>query len=137
MKKVMNKNKAIIIAMMALISTSFSNPLSAMDKKTDPPGVEIKYLGFLDKNPVFEIIFNNGQVDNYFITIRDEAGTTLHSEKISGKSISRRYRINTEEVIPEGGLRFEIRVGSTNKTEVYVAGITESVTREMAVNKIQ
>ena len=137
MKKVMNKNKAIIIAIMALISTSFSNPLSAMDKKTDPPGVEIKYLGFLDKNPVFEIIFNNGQVDNYFITIRDEAGTTLHSEKISGKSISRRYRINTEEVIPEGGLRFEIRVGSTNKTEVYVAGITESVTREMAVNKIQ
>ena len=137
MKKVMNKNKAIIIAMMALISTSFSNPLSAMDKKSDPPGVEIKYLGFLDKNPVFEIIFNNGQVDNYFITIRDEAGTTLHSEKISGKSISRRYRINTEEVIPEGGLRFEIRVGSSNKTEVYVAGITESVTREMAVNKIQ
>jgi len=137
MKKVMNKNKAIIIAMMALISTSFSNPLSAMDKKSDPPGVEIKYLGFLDKNPVFEIIFNNAQVDNYFITIRDEAGTTLHSEKISGKSVSRRYRINTEEVIPEGGLRFEIRVGSTNKTEVYVAGITESVTREMAVNKIQ
>src|SRR6186713_446218 len=137
MKKVMNKNKAIIIAMMALISTSFSNPLSAMDKKSDPPGVEIKYLGFLDKNPVFEIIFNNVQVDNYFITIRDEAGTTLHSEKISGKSVSRRYRINTEEVIPEGGLRFEIRVGSTNKTEVYVAGITESVTREMAANKIQ
>jgi len=137
MKKVMNKNKAIIIAMMALISTSFSNPLSAMDKKSDPPGVEIKYLGFLDKNPVFEIIFNNVQVDNYFITIRDEAGTTLHSEKISGKSVSRRYRINTEEVIPEGGLRFEIRVGSTNKTEVYVAGITENVTREMAVNKIQ
>ena len=137
MKKVMNKNKAIIIAMMALISTSFSNPLSAMDKKTDPPGVEIKYLGFLDKNPVFEIIFNNVQVDNYFITIRDEASTTLYSEKISGKSISRRYRINTEEVIPEGGLRFEIRVGSTNKTEVYVAGTTESITREMAVNKIQ
>ena len=137
MKKVMNKNKAIIIAMMALISTSFSNPLSAMDKKSDPPGVEIKYLGFLDKNPVFEIIFNNAQVDNYFITIRDEAGTTLHSEKISGKSVSRRYRINTEEVIPEGGLRFEIRVGSTNKTEVYVAGVTESVTREMTVNKIQ
>ena len=137
MKKVMNKNKAIIIAMMALISTSFSNPLSAMDKKTDPPGVEIKYLGFLDKNPVFEIIFNNVQVDNYFITIRDEASTTLYSEKISGKSISRRYRIDTEEIIPEGGLRFEIRVGSTNKTEVYVAGTTESITREMAVNKIQ
>ena len=137
MKKVMNKSKAIIIGMMAIISTSFSNPLSAMDKKTDPPVVEIKYLGFQDKNPVFEIVFNNVQADNYFITIKGEAGTTLYSEKISGKSISRKYRIDTEEEISEGGLRFEVRVGSTNKTEVYVAGTTESITREMAVNKIQ
>ena len=133
----MNKNKAIIIAMMAFISTSFSTPLSAMDKKSDPPGVEIKYLGFLDKNPVFEITISNVQADNYFITIRGESGIALYTEKISGKNISRKYRIDTEEVIPEGGLRFEIRAGSSNKTEVYVVGTTESITREMAVNKIQ
>src|SRR5436189_4816140 len=105
MKEVMSKNKAFIIALMAIISTSFSNPLSAMDKKGDLPGVEIKYLGFLNKNPVFEIVFNNVQADNYFVTIRDEAGTTLYSEKISGKNISRRYRLDTEELIPQGGLR--------------------------------
>src|SRR5215204_600971 len=132
MKKVMNKNKTIIIAMMAIIGTSFSNPLSAMDKKIDPPVVEIKYLGFNDKNPVFEISINNVQADNYYITVRGESGTALYSEKISGKNISRKYRIDTEEQIPEGGLRFEIRVGSSNKTEVYVAGTTESITREMA-----
>jgi len=137
MKKVMNKNKAIIIAVMAFISTSFGNPLSAMDKKSDPPVVEIKYLGFKEKNPVFEIIINNIQADDYYITVRGESGTALYSEKVSGKNISRKYRIDTEEVIPEGGLRFEIRAGSSNKTEVYVAGTTESITREMAVNKIQ
>jgi hypothetical protein len=137
MKKVMNRNKAIVIAMMAFISTSFGTPVSAMGKKSDPPGVEIKYLGFKDKNPVFEIIINNIQADDFFITIRGESGTALYSEKVSGKNISRKYRIDTEEVIPEGGLRFEIRTGSTNKTEVYIAGTTESITREMAVNKIQ
>ena len=137
MKKAMNRNKAIIIAMMAFIGTSFSNPVSAMDKKSDPPGVEIKYLGFQDKNPVFEIIITNVQADNYFITIRGESGTALYTEKISGKSISRKYRIDTEEVIPANGLRFEIRTGSSNKTEVYVAGTNESITREMAVNKTQ
>ncbi len=137
MKKVMSKNKAIFIGMMAFISTSFSNPLSAMDKKSDPPVIELKYLGFLDKNPVFEIILNNVQADNYYITIRGESGTTLYSEKISGKNISRRYRIDTEEEISDGSLRFEIRAGSSNKTEVYVAGINESTRREMAVNKIQ
>src|SRR4029453_4090418 len=107
MKKVMNKNKAIIVALMAIISTSFSNPVSAMDKKSDPPGVQIKYLGFVQENPVFEITTNNAQADNFFITIRDETGTVLFSEKLSGKNISRRYRIDTDEEIADGGLRFE------------------------------
>jgi hypothetical protein len=134
--KVIN-NKAIIIAMMAFIGTSFSNPVSAMDKKSDPPGVEIRYLGFVNNNPVFEIITNNVQADNFFVTIRDEAGTVLFSEKLSGKNFSRKYRIDTDEEIAEGGLRFEVRSANSKKTEVYVAGISENITREMAVTKIQ
>ena len=137
MKKVMSKNKAFIFGLMAIISTSFSNPVSAMDKKSDPPGVEIRYLGFVNKNPVFEITTNNVQADNFFITIRDEAGTVLFSEKLSGKSLSRRYRIDTEEEITNGGLRFEVRSVKSKKTEVYIAGVSENITREMAVTKIQ
>jgi len=137
MKKVMSKNKAIIIALMAIISTSFSNPVLATDKKNDPPGVEFKYLGFLDKNPVFEIIMNNTKDDNYMITIRDESGTVLYSEKLSGKNLSRKYRIDTEEEIAEGSLRFEVRSVNSKKTEIYLVGVSESTTREMAVNKIQ
>jgi len=137
MKKVMSKNKAIIFGLMAIISTSFSNPVSAMDKKSDPPGVEIRYLGFVNKNPVFEITTSNMQADNFFITIRDEAGTVLFTEKLSGKLLSRRYRIDTEEEIADGGLRFEVRSVKSKKTEVYIAGVSENTTREMAVTKIQ
>ena len=137
MKKVMSKNKAIIFGLMAIISTSFSNPVSAMDKKSDPPGVEIRYLGFVNKNPVFEITTSNVQADNFFITIRDEAGTVLFSEKLSGKKLSRRYRIDTEEEIADGGLRFEVRSVKSKKTEVYIVGVNENITREMAVTKIK
>lgn len=137
MKKVMNKSKAIIIAMVTLISTSFSNTLSAMNKKIDPPVVEIKYLGIQDKNPIFEISTNSADADNFFITIRDRAGNILYSEKLAGKSFSRRYRIDTQEEITDGGLRFEVRAANSKKTEVYVVGVNENVTREVAVNKIQ
>lgn len=137
MKKVMSKHKAIIIALMAIISTSFSNPLLATGKNNEPTAVEIKYLGFQDKNPVFEIIMKNSKSDNLIITISDESGTVLYSEKLSGKNLSRRYRIDTEEEIAEGGLRFEVRSLNNKKKEVYVAGVTENTTREMAVNKIQ
>ena len=137
MKKVMSKNKAIIFGLMVMISTAFGNPVSAMDKKSDPPGVEIRYLGFVNKNPVFEITTSNVQADNFFITIRDEAGTVLFTEKLSGKLLSRRYRIDTEEEIADGGLRFEVRSVKSKKTEVYIAGVSENTTREMAVTKIQ
>ena len=137
MKKTINKSKAIVIALMAIISTSLSNPVLATGKKNDPIGVEIKYLGFRDKNPVFEIIMKNTKNDNFIITIRDESGTVLYSEKLSGKNLSRKYRIDTEEEITAGGLRFEVRSVNNKKTEIYIAGVSENTTREMVVNKIQ
>ena len=137
MKKVMSKNKAIMVALMAMIGTSLVNPVSAMDKKSDPPGVEIKYLGFVDRNPVFEISMNNAEPDNFVVTIRDKTGSILYSERLSGKNLSRKYRIDTEEEITNGGLRFEVRSVNSKKTEVYVVGVNENITREVAVNKIQ
>ena len=136
MKKVMNIKKATVIAIASIFSITFSNPLIAMDKKADP-GVEIKYLGFRERNPVFGININKATTENFVITIRDASGTVLFSEKLTGKNISRQYRIDTEEEIVEGGLRFEVKSVSNNKTEVYIAGVSENITREMAVNKIQ
>jgi hypothetical protein len=136
MKNVMSKNKATIIALMAVIGMAFTNPVVAK-AKTDPPGTEIKYLGIRENNPVFEIIMNNSQTDTFIITIWNEEGTLLFSEKLNGKNMSRRYRIDTEEEIPEGGLRFEVRSVNGKKTEIYIAGTTENIKREMAVNKVQ
>ena len=136
MKKVMNRNKAIVIAFAALLSMAFTNPVNATEKNGEP-GVEIKYIGFLQKNPVFEINISKPESENFVITIRDRSGMVLFSEKLSGKSISRKYRIDTEEEIEEGGLRFEVRSVKNKTTEVYIAGMSENISREMAINKIQ
>jgi hypothetical protein len=135
MKKV-NIRTAIIIAIAAVFSTALTNPVIAMDMKGDP-GVEIKYLGFQQSNPVFEINISKAETENFVITIRDVSGTVLFSEKLTGKNISRRYRIDTQEEIEKGGLRFEVKSVNDNKTEVYVAGVDENIRREMAVNRIQ
>ena len=135
MKKVMNI-KTAIIAITAVFSTAFTNPVIAMDKNTDP-GVEVKYLGFRQSNPVFQININKAETENFVITIRDVSGTVLFSEKLTGKTISRNYRIDTMDEIEKGGLRFEVKSVRNNTTAVYIAGVDESIRREMAVNKIQ
>jgi len=136
MKKVMNSNKAIIIAIVAVFSLAFANPVMAMDKNPDPE-VKVKYLGIQKSNPVFEVNISKAETEKFVITIRNAAGIILFTEKLTGTNITRMYRIDTKEEIEEGGLRFEVKTVSTNKTEVYMAGISESITREMAVNKIQ
>jgi len=136
MKKVINIKTAITIAIVTVFSMALTNPVLAMDKKKDP-GVEIKYLGFQQSNPVFEININKAETENFVITIRDISGTVLFSEKLTGKNISRKYRIDTEEEIEKGGLRFEVKSVSNNKTEIYIAGVDENIRREMAVNRIQ
>lgn len=136
MKKVRNITTAVVIAMAAIFSTAFTNPVIAIEKK-DNPGVEIKYLGFRERNPVFEINISKAETENFVITIRDVSGTVLYSEKLTGKNISRKYRIDTEEEIEKGGLRFEVKSVSDNKTEVYIAGVDENIRREMVVNKIK
>jgi len=135
MKNVMSKNKAVIIAAAAFIGVAFANPVKATE--TDPPPVQVKYLGFQQSNPVFEILFNKPESDSYQVTIKDETGHILYSEKLHGKSISRRYRIDTQDEIASGTLRFEVESANTKKTEVYIVGVKESVTREVAVNKVQ
>ena len=130
----MSKN-TILIAIIAVFSAAFTNPAAAATK-ADPPVTEVKYLGVIGSNPVFELNLKNYQSDNYYITIRDAAGTIIFSEKLSGTNVSRKYRIDTEEEIPEGGIRFEVRSLKTKKVDTYVAGVTENVTREVAVTKL-
>ena len=130
----MNKSKAILIATITVFTTVLTNPANAITK-TDPPVTEIKYLGFVERNPLFELKLNNPDTESYSINIRDASGTIIFSEKLSGKNISRKYRIDTEDEIPEGGLRFEVKSLKTKKTDVYVAGMTENVTREIEVTK--
>jgi hypothetical protein len=135
MKKVMNIKTAIIIAI-AIFSTAFTTPVIVVEKNTDP-GVEVRYLGFRERNPVFQININKAETENFVITIRDVSGTVLFSEKLTGKNISRNYRIDTMDEIEKGGLRFEVKSVRNNTTEVYIAGVDENIRREMAVNKIQ
>lgn len=135
MKGIMNKSKATLIAIIAVLTAVFTNPVMATTK-IDPPVTAVKYLGFVERNPVFELTLNNINVESYLINIRDASGTVIFSEKLSGKNISRKYRIDTEDEIPEGGLRFEVKSLKSKKTDVYIAGMTENVTREIAVTKL-
>ena len=137
MERVMSKNKATIVALMAAIGTTFTSPLLANTTPTEPSGVEVKYLGSVQRNPVFEVNLKNEAGENFIVRVLDATGTVLYTERLEGKNISRKYRIATEDELESGSIRFEIKTVGSKKTAVYAVGVSENTTREMAINKVQ
>lgn len=136
MGNLISKNKATIVALMAAISTTFTSPLLANTNPTEPSAVEVKYLGTVQRNPVFEVNLTNEAGESFIVRVLDASGRVLYKEKLEGKNISRKYRIATEDELESGSIRFEVKTIGSKKTEVYSVGVSENITREMAVNKI-
>ncbi len=45
--------------------------------------------------PVYRLFLKNAENDLYFITVSDNDGTVLYSEKVSGTNITRNYQLNS------------------------------------------
>lgn len=134
MKQAMKNNKAIILSLFALVAMAFTSPAIAADNKENPT-VEIKYIGNLKNQPVFQVNLNNTTDDEFTINIVDQYGYTLYSEKLKGEFISRKYQLNTEE-IADAKLHVEIKAKKANTTEVYEINNKTSFVQEVGFNRI-
>ena len=138
MKNVNRSYKAIILAVVAVLSTVLLNPVRASVNQNDPElsSLNVKYLGMYKNNPVFKLEFNNAEEGVYTVIIKDASGMVLYKERLSGKNITRTYRIATEEELSEDAFQFEIKPLNKKKSEVFSIDFKDNYTREVAINKL-
>lgn len=67
---------------------------SAQSKLPEPT---IKYIGSLDGQPVFGVQLDNVNNSVYHLTIKDDAGDILYSEKIKGKEFSKKFKFESAD----------------------------------------
>lgn len=60
--------------------------------RTVPPAVSISYVGTVNEQPVFQIEFENRNDEVLNLSIRDEQGTILFSEKFRDKKFSKKFQ---------------------------------------------
>src|SRR3954453_14201734 len=65
-----------------------SNPLSAGS---------VNYVGSWDNQPVFKAQFDNEKGDNYTLTIKDNEGNILYSEKFNDRKFSKKFRFDKDD----------------------------------------
>ena len=131
MKQLISKSKMVLA--IALITTFSFTSLQSFAYKGDTP-VEFKYLGNTNDQPVFQLNLNNSESDEFVVTLKNLSGDILYSEKVSGTQISRKYRINTDEIDKE--IRVEVTSKKDNSKTVYTVSRNSHVVEDVVINKL-
>ena len=92
--------------------------VSAQDKGK-PDSVAIEYIGTQDEKPLFQIAFENKEGVLYRVSITDESGETLYTEKFRDKKFSRKFKLESPE-LSRSKLTFTITSEKEKHTQVFV-----------------
>ena len=129
----MNFGKMVIVALALVVA--FSTTSLANDGEKGDNRSELKFIGNVENQPVFELSLANKIEDEYTVVFRDEYGNVLYSEKFKGAGINKKFLLKSEEL---GDTALNVTVKSKNgSTEVYSINRSHSYVEETQVSKVK
>ena len=135
MKKAMRTNGILTIAVLAL-TLAFSTVTLANDEGKNNHVTELKFIGNLENQPVFQLNLNNTEEDEFVVTFRDESGNILYTDKFKGAGITKKFLLKAED-FGDTSLNVVVRSKKNNSTEVYSISRSHSYVEETVVNKVK
>jgi hypothetical protein len=140
MKTLLINSRVAVVALIAVFTLSFASPALAIEKEKNPKEknsipVELKYVGQLNDQPLFELAFNSEEENEYVVIIRDEYGTVLYKDNVKGSAFSKKFLLNTEE-LGNVSLKFEVFGKKTDKTALFEINRNSRVVEDLAVTKL-
>ncbi len=81
-----NYRKLAIVVL--AFTLAFATPAMANDGDKGDQKTELKFIGDLENQPVFQLNLQNREEDEYTVTFRDEYGNVLYSEKFKGAGLT-------------------------------------------------
>ena len=129
------KKVIVSLAMSLFFVLSLNLTASATDEDKKPSTIQLKMISNANEAPVFQLDLNNKEVEEFYVTIKDNFGNTLYSDKIKGSNISKKFKLNPEGMSDES-IRVEVRSKKTNKSEVYTINRSSKYVQETVVNKL-
>jgi hypothetical protein len=126
-----NNRKLAIVAL--AFTLAFSTPTLANDGDKENPTntTELKFIGNLENQPVFQLNLINIEEDEISVTFRDEYGNILYSDKYKGANLSKKFLLKSDE-LGDATLNVTVRSKKNNSTEVYSIDVEETV-----INKVK
>ena len=130
----MNFGKMVIVALALVVA--FSTTALAHDGEKGENKSELKFIGNVENQPVFELSMTNKVEDEYTVVFRDEYGNVLYSEKFKGAGLNKKFLLKSEE-LTDTALNVTVKSKNGSTTEVYSINRSHSYVEETQVNKIK
>ena len=135
MKKAMRNFGIALIA----LTLGFSTVILANDgdkkDKTNHTS-ELKFIGNLENQPVFQLDLTNTEDDEITVTFRDQAGNVIYVNTFKGANISKKFLLKSEE-FGDTALNVSVRSKKNNSTEVYSINRNHTYVEETTVSKLK
>ena len=128
--------KAILsLAMSLFFVVSLNLTAAANDDDKKSSAIEVKVISNDNEQPIFQLDLNNKEVEEFYVTIKDNYGNTLYADKVKGSRISKRFMLSSDGLADES-IRIEVRSKKTNKSEVYTINRSSKYVQETVVSKL-
>jgi hypothetical protein len=112
------------------------NAANAADKKSGKATpYELKYVGRLEDQPVFQLDIENLQKEDVYLRIEDEIGNSLYNNNFNEKNFSKKFQFDISEV---NGTKIRIVLISKNsrQTQVFKISNVQKVVEDIVVTKV-
>ncbi len=134
MKTTKNISKALTFSLFAFLTLTVS--LTGFAGITDSTPVELKFVGNMKNQPVFQLDLHNKLAGEYNIQIKDANNEVIYSETLKGTEISRKYQFLTDEVDART-LQFEITDKKDNTSVIYSVNRQTRTVQDLVINKLK
>ena len=129
-----NYGKLAIVAL--ALTLAFTTPTMANDGEKGDHKTELKFIGNMENQPVFELNLANKIEDEYTVIFRDENGNVLYSDKFKGTGLTKKFLLKLED-LGDTALHVTVKSKNSNTTEVYSINRSHSYVEETQVNKVK
>ena len=124
-----------LVAVLTLTGSAMANGKEKNPKEKNSIPVELKYVGQLNDQPLFELAFSAEEENEYVVIIRDEFGTVLYKDNVKGAAFTKKFLLNTEE-LGNVSLKFEVFGKKTDKTATFQIDRNSRIVEDLAVTKL-
>ena len=135
MKKRKFNYRSMVTALLVGFSLTISVSSIANGWSPEKSGTELKFIGSAEHGSLFQLNLNNTETDTYTISINDVYGNQLYSDRVKGINISKRFRLDSDELGDET-LRVSVRSAKSNKVEVYEIKRSSRIVEEATVSRL-